>query len=224
MTLVKNLVGEKISADLERAYLSLAKVYLTHRGQNKLEAADTDVCLLDEAICRTEAHIDLRSLRVQCELIGNDAERPVEVFNNLGHMFVLIQSIHILRQRFGYFPTFCSPTQQSDFEGNRIADLEGIGWAVEAYGGGDIKNNGKLAKDIRTLQDRALQGRRTFLAFRLSAFPAVDSWRPEMQYLIRHRCSAKHGGPITAKAQGLLIGSLNQVAVIEVCEIYTTEE
>jgi hypothetical protein len=174
---------------------------------------------LDIAVCATELHVDLRPTRTVCDLIDTDEERPVEIFNNLGHMFVLLQAISILATGGTSTPRLCSPTQQAEHDGVRIADLEGDNWALEAFGGANIKNNGKLAKDLRTLLDRANQGHRTFLAFRAGAWQATESWQASIDYLVQHRCSPAHGGPFSASAQGQIRGRLNGVAVVEVCRI-----
>src|SRR5262249_33552856 len=85
----------------------------------------------------TELPVDLRKARALCDLIDQDHERPIEVFNNLGHMFVLLQAANILLEE-SLAPRVCAPTQQSDDGGRLIADLEGDNWALEAFGGVDI--------------------------------------------------------------------------------------
>ena len=219
MALVRNLVGQSIPHDLLRAYTALATAFLRHRGGGNIETEEADCCSLDATVRATEFPVDLRGVRNQCELIENDEERPSEIFNNLGHMFVLLQAIPILSERHGFVPRFCSPTQQSDHEGTRIADLEGDGWALEAYGGEDINNNGKLAKDLRTLESRARQGHRTFLAFRSLSFRTAGTRNQNEQYEVQHRCSPSHGGPFTSRGQAQTQGQLNGVTVIEVSQI-----
>lgn len=219
MTLVQNLKGDSIGGDLRVSYAALAAAYLHHRsgGIKSLDAVD---CLsLDIAVRSTETHIDLTDTRKTCPFIGTDSERPGEVFNNLNHMYVLIQATEFLAGKYGFQPTFCSPTQQSDQDGARIADLEGENWALEAYGGGDLLNNGKLAKDLRTLAGRAAIGNRTFLAFRTESYSQVSRWPTENDTSVRARCSKAHGGPFTATADARLQGHLNGVSVIEVYRI-----
>jgi hypothetical protein len=219
MTLVRNLEGEPIGNDLRRAYIALATAFLRHRGGGEGALNVADPCLLDSAVCATELPIDLRRTREQCDLIATDEERPIEIFNNLGHMFVLLQAIPVLGTAGLSIPRFCSPTQQAEHEGMRIADLEGEGWALEAFGGSNITNNGKLAKDLRTLSERAKQHQRTFLAFRSSAWPSTRKWNVGIGNAVKHRCSPAHGGPFSATSQGRLIERLNEVTVIEVSEI-----
>ncbi|GEM_PF-6433768 len=155
MFLVRNLSENSISEYLSRAYVALSKAFLRHRGGGGIAAETIDPCLLDSAVCSTEQHIDLREVRKGCDLIATDEERPAEVFNNLGHMFVLLQAITILFEKCSLTPNLCAPTQQSDHKGKRIRDLQGAGWILEAFGGSNIKNNGKLAKDLRTLSEKS---------------------------------------------------------------------
>ncbi len=219
MTLVRTLHGDSIPDDLCRAYVALAITFLRHRGGGRVATETIDPRLLDSAMCATELHVDLRQTREHCDLITTDEERPGEIFNNLGHMFVLLQAIPILAEKCSLMPRLCAPTQQSDHEGGRIADLEGEGWALEAFGGSNITNNGKLAKDLRTLSGGAAQCHRTFLAFRTSAWPASQMWDAAVVQPIRHRCAPRHGGPFSAHARGQVRGRLNGVTVLEVSEI-----
>lgn len=219
MTLVRNLNGNLISEDLSRAYVALSKAFLRHRGGGGVASETIDPFLLDSAVCATEQHIDLRQTRKNCDLIATDEERPGEVFNNLGHMFVLLQAIPILFDKCSLAPNLCAPTQQSDHEGERIADLQGAGWVLEAFGGTDVKNNGKLAKDLRALSARAKQGDRTFLAFRTSAWPTTKTWDEATAQPFSQRCAPSHGGPFSAHAQGQVRDRQNGVTVLEVSEI-----
>ena len=219
MILVRTLHGDTIPDDLSRAYVALANTFLRHRGGGGVTSESIDPCLLDSAVCATEQHVDLRQIREHCDLITTDDERPGEIFNNLGHMFVLLQSIALLAEKCSFAPRLCAPTQQSDYEGRRIADLEGEGWKLEAFGGANITNNGKLAKDLRTLLGGASQCHRTFLAFRTSAWPTSQTWDDTVIQPISHRCPPSHGGPFTAQALGQVRGRLNGVTVLEVSEI-----
>jgi hypothetical protein len=134
MTLVRTLHGDSIPDDLCRAYVALATAFLRHRGGGDVASETIDLCLLDSAVCATELHVDLRQSREHCDLITTDEERPGEIFNNLGHMFVLLQAIPILTEKCSLMPCFCAPTQQSDHEGRRIADLEGGSlWRIEYH-------------------------------------------------------------------------------------------
>lgn len=215
MTLVRNLSGNSICEDLTRVYIALSTAFLRHQGGGSVALETTDPYLLDSAVCATEKHIDLRQTREDCDLIATDEERPVEVFNNLGHIFVLLQAVHILK-KCSLIPSLCAPTQQSNHEGERIGDLRGEGWVLEAFGGSNIKNNAKIAKDLRTLSLRANGGDRTFLAFRKSAWP---EWDDTTAQSISERCAPSHGGPFTARARGQVRGSQNGVTVLEVSEI-----
>ena len=219
MTLVRTLHGDSIPDDLRRAYVALATAFLRHRGGSGVASETIDPYLLDSAVCSTELHVDLRQTHEHCDLITTDEERPGEIFNNLGHMFVLLQAILILAKECSLMPRLCAPTQQSDHEGRRIADLEGEGWVLEAFGGSNIKNNGKLAKDLRTLSGGVPQCHRTFLAFRTSAWPASQTWDAAVVQPISHRCAPSKGGPFTAHARGQVRGRLNGVTVLEVSEI-----
>ena len=219
MTLVRTLHGDSITNDLRRAYVALATAFLRHRGGGDVGSETTDPCLLDSAVCTTELHLDLRQTREHCDLITTDEERPGEIFNNLGHMFVLLQAIPILSEKCSLLPQICAPTQQSRHEGRRIADLEGKGWVLEAFGGSNIINNGKLAKDLRTLSGGATRCHRTFLAFRTSAWPESQTWDTAVVQPISHQCAPSHGGPFSVQALGQMRGQLNGVTVLEVSEI-----
>lgn len=211
MPLVRTLSGKPIYDDLRRAYVTLAQTFLQHRGGGDVTTETDDPCALDSAVCQTELHVDLREAQKQCNLIDTPCERPVEIFNNLNHMFVLLQEIPILAEQCSLQPLFCAPTQQSDH-----ADLEGEKWSSEAFGGMNITNNGKLAKELRTLSKAASLGHRTFLAFRTVALPRSEAWNGATVHAISGRCAKPHGGPFVASAQGSLIGRLNGVTVIEV--------
>jgi len=219
MTLVRNLAGPNIASDLCSAYKSLATCYLQHRSGLAASQSPDDISCFDSAIRATEEPIDLRELRTRCELIGNDSERPVEVYNNLGHMFVLLKCIPILSSAGLSAPDFCSPTQQADHEGSRIADLEGKGWALEAYGGGNIMNNGKLAKDLRTLAGRANPETRIFLAFRQLALPRSIEWVSSQVIELKQNCPPSHGGPFKAVSRAQLLETQNGVSVFELFDI-----
>jgi hypothetical protein len=215
-TLVRTLQGPTIASDLERAFVALSRAYLDHRGGGCSVHPVTEAERLDSLVRRAEEPIDLKLLRVECPLIGTDSERPIEVFNNLGHMFVLLHAIRVLHAA-GLAATACAPTQQSSDEaGQGIPDLSGTAWALEAYGGTDITNNGKLARDLRYLASWAAVGRRTFLACRSSAWRVLLSISADKPSPIAAWCSRKHGGPIRASASARLLARSEQVAVVEV--------
>ncbi len=214
-TLVRTLEAATIASDLERAFVALSRAYLVHRGGGCPTEPVTSPGRLDALVRKTEEPIDLKPVRTECPLITTDRERPIEVFNNLGHMFVLLDAIPVLRAA-GLEPTTCAPTQQSsDGAGQGIPDLGGPTWTLEAYGGTDITNNGKLAKDLRYLATWGAVGRRTFLACRRSAWPAVASLTADDFKLVKARCGPKQGGPIKASARARLLGQSEEVAVVE---------
>ncbi|MGO9119174.1 MAG: hypothetical protein ACLQPD_16400 [Desulfomonilaceae bacterium] len=211
MTLVRTLKGDSIRTDLERAYIALSRVLLSHRGGGSFSVKEAaDPMLLDELLCSTELPVDLRVVRATCDLIAQDEERPGEIFNNLCHMFVLMQAATIMTEDLSLKPLACAPTQQSD-----CSDLEGSGWVLEAFGGVNVSNNGKLAKDLRELARSASAGNRVFLAVR------EDAWRlprglPDREWRnITAQCPLSHGGPFSMSAKVTLRGRRNGVAVIE---------
>ena len=214
MTLVKTLKGSTLESDLQLAYEALAKAFLIHRGKGCTNLEQCDVTNLDASVCGTETPVDLRATRAACNLIETDQERPGEIFNNLGHMFVLLQAIAVLRDQLSLVPSLCAPTQQSGHNGQRIADLEGDGWILEAFGGFDVTNNGKLAKDLRSLSTRPTV--RTFVALREAAWPTLRTALNGSFVDIRARCSRSHGGPFTAIARACPHGRQNGVTVVEV--------
>ncbi len=222
MTLLRTLQGMSISGDLERAYVALAGALLRHRGGGLVTLESIDPVRIDDVVCSTERHVDLRVTRSTCPLIDADEERPGEIFNNLGHMFVLLQAIPILREKCSLVPVKCAPTQQSKHEGERIADLQGPTWALEAYGGIDITNNDKLALDLRTLSVWRAAVRRTFLACREIAFPAVGRLEEGAVRQVSDTCSLRRGGPFSAEASIRLVGRLNGVVVVEVESVTIT--
>ncbi len=217
MTLVKTLQGDALESDLLRAYEALARAFLSHRGKGCDNLEKSDAIGLDASVCGTERPVDLRETRAVCDLIETDCERPGEIFNNLGHMFVLLQAIAVLRDELSLIASLCAPTQQSGHNGQRIADLQGNGWILEAFGGFDVANNGKLAKDLRSLCARP--NVRAFIAVREAAWPSIGTALNGSFVDIRARCSRSHGGPFTATARACPQGRRNGVAVVEVLRI-----
>ncbi|HEX4608722.1 MAG TPA: hypothetical protein VH092_11015 [Urbifossiella sp.] len=214
-TLVKTLQGPDIAADLERAYVTLAAAFLKHRGGDGNDTSDADPVMLDQTVCATEKVVDLRPAQAVCDLIAADEERPGEIFDNLGHMFVLLQAIPILRGTHGLIPQFCAPTQQSKHEGNRIADLQGEGWVLEAYGGVDVRNNDKLALDLRALFLVKPTLPRTFLAFRESAYGPVTKVKSGNTLPLTDTCPVRRGDPFAARTTATVVGRLNGVVAVE---------
>jgi len=219
--LVRTLQGEHIIEGLRQAYVVLARTYLRHRAGGLADADNADLPALQQAVLDSESLVDLSEARTRCPLIEADAERPGELFNQLGHMEVLLAAASALAAR-GLRPNICAPTQQSaDADGNSIPDLGGIDWFLEAYGGVDYGNNGKLAKDLRSLAHRsgASSPRRFFLAFRPSAWHRKTPL-PSLRFgPIAHSCSKKHGGPFRATGEGQLFLPLPGVVIAELRNI-----
>jgi len=223
MTLVRTLQGENLVGDLERAYVALAGALLRHRAGGCAALEGVNPVWIDEVVCATEQRVDLRATRAVCPLIGADHERPGEIFNNLGHMFVLLQAMSILREKCSLEAVKCAPTQQSKHDGERMADLQGQTWALEAYGGIDIANNDKLALDLRTLSLRRAPVSRAFLACREIAFSAVSKLPDGAARQVNDICALRRGGPFSAEASVRVIGRLNGVVVLEVESVSITE-
>lgn len=217
-TLVETLQGDSITTDLDLAYRELAQALLAHRSRIEANAGAVDAVSLDRAVCDTEAVIDLTEARTKCPRISAVSERPGEVFDNLGHMFVLLQAIPILQLT----PTRCAPTQQSKHEDVRIADLEGDGWALEAYGGVDVRNNSKLALDLRALSLVKPTLPRTFLAFRETAYSPVSKVKDGGEVPLRATCPLRRGGPFMVQATAKVVGRRNGVVVLETGPIVLT--
>ena len=88
------------------------------------------------------------------------------MFNGLGHMEVLLAAIGLLGVAApGLKPSVCTTQQYTDSDENapegecdsnlnepRIADLQGAGFALEAYGGVNYRNNSKAALDFDLLR------------------------------------------------------------------------
>lgn len=170
--LIRTLVGPAELDRLQEAYTVLARAYLTHRAGGDEQNTNHDFQRLTRSVLASEEPIQVAELRLECDLITTDIERPVEVFHNLGQMEVLIASIAIVRQ-LELEPLVSAPTQQSkDEDGNEIADLQGEGFVLEAYGGQKCDSNQKIFEDLCTLAQNASPGRRQFLAFRRTAWEA----------------------------------------------------
>ncbi len=221
-TLVRTLVGAEIQVGLRSAYLALAQAYLRHRGGTRLETSDgAEPQDIDHLVCGTEEPIDLRDTRKECAWINTDFERPVEVFNNLGHLFVLLETVPLLASQ-GFVSDVCAPTQQSrDSDGVAVPDLSGKGWALEAFGGVNIANNAKLARDLRSLWGFA--PRRALLACRRIAWPPLDRLPLGQAIQVRATCKKKHGGMFDASAVVLPFARSDGVLVVEMQGITVSE-
>jgi hypothetical protein len=219
--LVRALQGENIVEDLRRAYLVLARAYLHHRAGGIGNIDDADFWTLRDAVLESEKRVPLSAARAQCALIEADSERPGELFDQLGHMEVLLAAATELSSR-ELRPTICAPTQQSvDAERQGIPDLGGSDWFLEAYGGVAYANNGKLARDLHSLclWSRTSLLCRLFLAFRESAWHRKAALSSDRFGRIAISCSKKHGGPFGVTAEGQLLLSSSGVNVVEVRNI-----
>lgn len=170
--LIRSLQGKELDG-LRDAYSILAETYLTHRAGRTLDPGhkfQLNYESLRDTVLKSEEEVPLAVPRQASEFITADAERPVELFNNLGQVEVLVAAIDILRAA-GFEPDSCAPTQQStNQDGEDIPDLSGPGWALEAFGGHDLGNNKKLMEDLCSLHRWYEQGHDVFLAFRDEAW------------------------------------------------------
>jgi hypothetical protein len=174
--LVQTLRGENIDEQLRQAYTVLAKAYLRRRTRGIEDPDDASLQALQAAVRESEEPVDLTEAMQSCEWIKAPSERPGEIFDQLCHMSVLISAVTGLATC-GLYPNICAPTQQStDTDGQRIPDLGGADWFLEAYGGVNYKNSGKLAKDLRSLArwSGTSSTARTFLACHDSAWPRKE--------------------------------------------------
>ncbi len=224
--LVRTLSGDRIEEELRQAYCVLAKTYLRHRAGGLGDVENADASTLQAAVLDSESLVNLSEAKAICELITADFERPGELFNQLGHMSVLLAAASGLASC-GLQPNICAPTQQSaDKGGQAIPDLGGDRWSLEAYGGVDYGNNGKLAKDLRSLARWAQTSptSRVFLAFRQSAWHLRTPLSQLRFSPIVHRCSKNHGGPFRASGEGQTFYTSAEVEIVEVRNIIVTLE
>jgi hypothetical protein len=224
--LVRTLRGDRIAEELQQAYRALARAYLRQRAGGLVDVDDADFIALQIAVLRSESWVDLAEAKSHCELIETDSERPGELFDQLGHMSVLLAAASALAS-LGLHPNICAPTQQSaDAGGQPIPDLGGINWFLEAYGGVDYGNNGKLAKDLRSLDRwvRTSPTGRLFLAFRPPAWYRATPLSPLSFNPIAHRCSKHHGRPFRATAEGQVLYTSTEVQVVEVRNIRVADD
>lgn len=214
--LVRTLKGDNVAADLKAAYEVLAHAYLEHRGGGVGAADVKEPRNLDAVVRATEKPMDLRPAREKCRLIGTDFERPAEAFNNLGHMFVLCEALPLLAAR-GLVANVCAPTQQSvDEAGAAVPDLGGASWALEAFGGVNIANNGKLAKDFQSLAKWS--GRRTLIACRPEAWRLARVLRVGDSSVV-HARGKMHGGPLHTMAKATKMAETETVIITELTGI-----
>jgi len=225
--LIRTLVGREELDRLPEVYAVLAKAYLDHRAGGRDLQDLTNFTELRQAVLSSEAPVPVGRLRDTCDLIATEIERPVELFNNLGQIEVLILSIQIIRN-LGLDPLISAPTQQSkDKEGNDIADLQGEGWSLEAYGGQKCDSNMKIYEDICTLKQNFTNHRRLFLSFRRSAWTAFrkQSLEPGVRAKIQGKTkkARPHFGneKVRVSAELNLVGEVDGICVCEVFHIET---
>jgi hypothetical protein len=170
-----------------------------------------------------EQPIDLSAACLACPDITGRPERPVEVFNGLGHMEVLLAAIELVSVAGPELkPSVCAPTQQytdsddnasegecnSNLDEPRIADLQGAGFALEAYGGVNYRNNSKAALDfelLRRIQAEAPETR-CFVCIRREAITGKKRELPNWKRgdIPSAACAKRHGGPW--QIQGKIVG------------------
>lgn len=212
MALVATLFGEQIQSGLCEAYASLASDFLKARGLPLLDASAPST-EIDEEISKTEDEIELT--RESGSKVEMARARPIELFNNLRHIFVIIHAGGSLAQR-GLRSLACAPTQQSSSGGDRVADLQGDGWVLEAYGGVSAKNNRKLVKALESLQRGLAKGGRAFLALRESATKSAAQQAVGDPWVYAQRRYKTKGGRVPVEAKGVVFGLQSGVVVIEV--------
>jgi hypothetical protein len=215
-SLVRTLEGPSLEADLTLAFTALARIFLSRVHANEVDA--NDVRALDALVRRSEEPIDLRAARRECPSIDKDSERPGEVFDQLGHMLVLIETIPLMR-RMGLDVTVCAPTQGSSHGGKAIPDLGGTGWALEAFGGHDFTNNDKLARDLRTLATTHQAADRRFISCRCAARTQWATHDPAHHFRVTATCSRNNGGPYRVTAYATVPSRSEHVLVVEVKDI-----
>ena len=227
--LIRTLNNPEELGRLPEAYCVLAKAYLEHRSGHMAGVGSHVPFSYNDlriVVVRSESEVSLKSLKHECDLIDAEVERPVELFNNLGQIEVLIAAINTLGQ-FGLEAQRGAPTQQSrDSSGMEVADLEGDGWKLEAYGGQKCSSNKKLYEDICTLNQACRSGERMFLAFRRSAWDATYKTRrlstrePTSVVGTTRKARARYRGKkVSVSANLTLIGELEGVCVCKVKDI-----
>ena len=232
--LLRTLEGPNEIDRLTEAYEVLADAYLKHRS-GKSESLENVGCgsrfrTLCSMVLATEDFMHVGELSCKCDLISTDFERPVEVYNNLGQIEVLIAAVTILRKSY-LRPQTCAPTQQStDQDGNAISDLQGVGWRLEAYGGLNCKSNQKLFEDLCTLHQSSHENERLFLAFRHCAWQAAyKSKRLEQNANVQVQGTTKKGRTqygghkVNVSANLKLVDEHDSICVVEVTGVVTSQ-
>ncbi|MEO2026613.1 MAG: hypothetical protein ABGZ23_12110 [Fuerstiella sp.] len=228
--LIRTLEGKKDLERLEEAYVVLAQGYLSHRAGQRYDEPETEGVPsfedLKTYVLRSEEKVPVGDLKERCDLIDTDEERPVELYNNLGQIEVLIAAIKIL-QNLGLEPEKAAPTQQSkDESGEDVSDLQGTGWNLEAFGGQKCTSNQKLFEDLCTLHESSELGNRHFLGFRRlawdEAYKAKKLTTTERTFVggTTKKRRARYGEKkVNVQAQLHLVGECDGICVCEAFDI-----
>ena len=205
-----------VEAKLDRAFFALAGALRNHlatRTSSTIESGN-NWKEIATAIRKLERPIDLSAACLESPDISARPERPVEIFNALGHMEVLLAAIELLAALEPALKAHvCAPTQQyTDSDENtsdgdiasklgepRIADLQGEGFALEAYGGVNYRNNSKAALDFDLLRriQAEVPDTRCFVCIRREAIMGKLKELPNWQLndRVSATCAKRHGGP-----------------------------
>jgi hypothetical protein len=214
-----------VQAKLEKAFCVLAGAFRDHLATRTTATGESGKTWKEVAavIRSIEQPIPLSAACLNCPDITGRPERPVEVFNGLGHMEVLLAAIELLGVAAPELkPSVCAPTQQytdsddnapegecdSNLDEPRIADLQGTGFALEAYGGVNYRNNSKAALDfdlLRRIRAEASESR-CFVCIRREAITGKKGELPNWKCgdTPSATCAKRHGGPW--QIQGKIVG------------------
>jgi hypothetical protein len=228
--LVKTLCGTEINR-LEDAYVALASDLLAQSNRiPECTVNSFDYLNIRDRVLRRERPVNLTAAQKACSLIAAKSERPIEIYNNLCHMEVLIAAITVVR-RAGLSPTTCAPTQQSVGDNQEvIADLQGHDWVLEAFGGFNCKSNQKIFEDLTTLNHWSAMQKR-FLAFRKEAWKAAYPKKPlsmngqdtRIEGVTKRTRSQCGRYKVRASAGLRLLEICNDVYVVEVLDLKCEE-
>jgi hypothetical protein len=209
-------MGRTVQAKLETAFCVLAGALRNHLATRTIATRESGKTWKEvaTAIRSLEEPIDLSGACRACPDITGRQERPVEVFNGLGHMEVLLAAIELLGVADPELkPSTCAPTQQytdsdenisegecdSNLDEPRIADLQGAGFALEAYGGVNYRNNSKAALDFDLLRRIRAEAPETrcFVCIRREAITGKKKELPNWKTgdTPSATCAKRHGGP-----------------------------
>ncbi len=221
-------IGDEDLDRLSEAYVVLAEAYLAHRtGRTDSSNEDSSFASLRKRVLASEENLDIGvECKLKCDLINTEKERPIELFNNLGQVEVLIAAIKIMRD-IGLRPIKSAPTQQSqDDEGNGVSDLEGDSWKLEAFGGQNCTSNQKLFEDLCTLKTTRRNEDRMFLAFRKAAWDAAYKSK-KLSLVSRTSVGGTtkklrpdfHNCKVNVQAEIQLVGTYDDIFVCEVLDL-----